>query len=329
MNIEKIESMLEEKLQKHILSEITDSVSRDTNRASDLGVDCDTYHALCRLKGELRPRLTPDKKQLFRTGNIVELPNLTFLNQAGLPIQPAAQYYRWHKYKISGRTDGVAWLNIDGKKVEVPAEHKACSPNVFRSIVQHKTQGIPLTKSKYHWVRKYPAQLMIYMLQKGVEYGLWIFYDKVSGRFLFWVMSLDYDYAEELLKRAERANKNAEKNIIPEPRYKDICTSCDFALTHCFPDKDFGEGFDIISDEDLVEKLQRREELKTVAEEYQAIDKEIKTMFRGKNAVVGDFLIESKKYETTFYKVPDDVKKEFAQKREAFRTVIKKLGGKQ
>jgi len=43
--------------------------------------------------------------------------------------------------------------------------------------------------------------------------------------------------------------------------------------------------------------------------------------------VVGDFLIESKRYETTFYKVPDDVKKEFAQKREAFRTVIKKLGG--
>jgi len=327
MKIEKIESMLEEKLQKHILSGITDSVSRDTNRASDLGVDCDTYHALCRLKGELKPKLTPDKKQLFRTGNIVEIPNLTFLNQAGLPIQPAAQYYRWNKYKISGRTDGVAWLKIDGKKIEIPAEHKACSPNIFRSIVQHKTQNISLTKSKYHWVRKYPAQLMIYMLQKGVEYGLWIFYDKVSGRFLFWVMNLDYDYAEELLKRAERANKNAEKGIIPEPKYKDICTSCDFALTYCFPDKDFGEGFDIISDEDLVEKLQRREELKTAAEEYQAIDKEIKKMFRGKNAVVGDFLIESKKYETTYYNIPNDMKQKFAQKREAFRMNIKKLGG--
>ena len=329
MKIEKIESMLEEKLQKHILSEITDSVSRDTNRASDLGVDCDTYHALCRLKGELRPRLTPDKKQLFRTGNIVELPNLTFLNQAGLPIQPAAQQYRWHKYRISGRTDGIAWITMNGKKLEIPAEHKACSPNVFRSISQHKTQGIPLTKSKYHWVRKYPAQLMIYMLQKGVEYGLWIFYDKVSGRFLFWVMSLDYNYAEELLKRAERANENAEKGIIPKPQYKDICSTCDFALTYCFPDKDFGEGFDIISDEELIEKLQRREELKTAAEEYQAIDKEIKAMFRGKNAVIGDFLIESKKYETTFYKIPDNVKKEFSQKREAFRTVIKKLGGGQ
>jgi len=329
MKIEKIESMLEEKLQKHILSEITDSVSRDTNRASDLGVDCDTYHALCRLKGELRPRLTPDKKQLFRTGNIVELPNLTFLNQAGLPIQPAAQQYRWHKYRISGRTDGIAWITMDGKKLEIPAEHKACSPNVFRSIAQHKTQGIALTESKYHWVRKYPAQLMVYMLQKGVEYGLWIFYDKVSGRFLFWVMSLDYGYAEELLKRAERANENAEKGIIPKPQYKDICSTCDFALTYCFPDKDFGEGFDIISDEDLIEKLQRREELKAAAEEYQAIDKEIKSMFRGKSAVVGDFLIESKKYKTTFYKIPDNVKKEFAQMKEAFRTTIKKLGGGQ
>ena len=46
---------------------------------------------------------------------------------------------------------------------------------------------------------------------------------------------------------------------------------------------------------------------------------------RGRTAVVGEWLIESKPFETTTYNVPAELKAQFASKKQAFRTKIERL----
>jgi len=180
-----------------------------------------------------------------------------------------------------------------------------------------------LTKASQMWLRKYPGQLMTYMLFKNCDAGVWFFFEKQSGQYFWWILPLDYDYADSLLRRAECCEKNVKAGLIPKPEYCEECTQCAFALTYCFPDKDFGPGFEMLDDETLETKIKRMKELEEPVKEYKILKKELigndekPGYLYQKNAVIGDFIIESKEYQRKAYPVEAGT---------YWKTSIKRLG---
>jgi len=319
-----IERKTKEKVDNYLLDRISNSTSRGFNYPSDLGFECDTYHALCRLKGNLRPKISLGLKKIFRGGDTWETPNIRLLQDAGIELKDRIGTYHWEEYQIKGRLDSWIDLRLNGKTARIPFEHKTASPNSYRAILRHKQDGIPLTKSKYSWLRKYPGQLQTYELQMGVDMGMWMYFEKSSCDYFFWLLPLDYEYAESLVKRAERCNENVKNKVIPEPERKDICNGCDFSATHCFVGKDYGEGFDLISDEELELMLNRWLELKPEVSEFNEIEKELKRR-RGRNMIVGDVKLEWTEYETSHLVIPDELKAKYTVKGKGFRKSIERI----
>lgn len=310
----------------HLASQISNKTSRGFNWASDLGFPCDTYQALCRLKGELRPKNPLGLEKVFRRGKVWETPNIRLLQDAGIQLIEKIGVYHWKEFQIKGRVDARVQLTLNGDKIICPFEHKTCSPNVFRTIKKHKEKGEPLTKAKYVWLIKYPGQIQTYMLQESQEVGLWFFFNVVNGDYFFWLYPLDYDYAETLIQRAELCNKNVASGIIPEPVQKEICLGCDFCETYCFVGKDFGAGFELVDEEDLISKLDRYHELIPVEDELKELRKELfgdkkkPGILYGRNIVTTDYKLSWKEIESSYWKIKEP-KEQHAEKK--FYTYLK------
>ena len=319
-----IENNLKLAVDAHLSKDIA-PFPRWSNWAGDIGFDCDTYHALCRLKPELRPLVSLQLKKVFRVGSTWETPNLQLLQNAGVKVVEQGRPYQWREKKISGKIDAKIATEIDGQRFVVPFEHKTCAPSIFHAIGSAKASGTPLQKAKQSWVRKYPAQLQIYDLMEGVPFGVWMFFNKVNGDYFFWAQAWDPEYCEELVQRAERANENVDNEFIPPAVRKEACSDCDFANTACFVGKDFGPGYDIVVDDEIKANVRRALELEPSADEYLEIMDGLKELFKGKSAMTDEFLIESKPYETTIYAVPLEIRKEHAKKITAYRFSIKPL----
>ncbi len=323
----KLELELRDKLEAHVALDIHNKTSRARNWAGDLGLECDVYQVASRLKGTLKPRVSPGLMKIFRVGKEWERPNIRWLQDAGINVRETGdKYWYWEKYNISGVMDAEIEVVHPATKepVWIPFEHKTTSPNGFRAIKKHKEEGISLTKASQPWLKKYPGQLSTYMMFKGVDLGCWFYFEKTSGDYLFWILPLDYEYAETLIKRAERTNKSVAKKTIPVPKYCDSCVGCDFALTLCFPDKDFGPGFDMIDSEEVLSKVKRYKDLEAELKEFNALKRELigkkdnPGLFFSRNAVVGDYIIESEERERKGYVVEDS---------SFWVTSIKELGG--
>lgn len=327
--LREIEDEFKQALDDEFTKDLTRS-SRWSNWAGDIGFPCDTYQALCRLKGDIRADWTVRIKKLFRVGIEWEDPNYRLLNTAlkkrGFAVVDRIGKYQWKEKRLAGRLDFRVEIPDprNGKNIIVPLEHKTCSPNSYRSILSHKNEGTPLTRSNLSWVRKYPGQLTIYDLMEGSEFGMFFFFNKVMGDYFFWLQSLDFEYGEELIQRAERCNENVDKKVIPKPEFRADCTTCDFALCHCFPDRTFGGGFDLIDNDEILAKIKRMKELEDSQRELNSLKRELigkqdkPGLFFSQNAVIGNYIIES----------VERTRKSFTIKAGKYWTTkIKELGG--
>ena len=321
-----MEDMLKARVDRVIEGEGHNPTSAGFNAASELGVDCDTFQAARRLKGTLRAPKSLSLQKVFRMGNVLEKPTIDLLRRAGLEVfeDPKSAAYEWPQYQIKGHIDAKMSIVDAAREKIIPVEVKTCSPNAFRAIVAAHEAGESLIHSKHIWLRRYPAQLTVYELLFNVDLGLWTFVEKSSGELLFWYLPLDYAYGEELLRRAERANANVAAGKIPDPVFKDICVRCDFCDRLCFPDRNYGPGFELVVDSTVEDDFRRMEELKPAAREFDELRKkligsgETPGMFYGKSVIIGDWMIEAKERTHTFYDIPKVVKDMYAQQRRAF-----------
>lgn len=291
------------------------------NRASEAGHPCLRFLVASRLYPEKKALHDISLQRIFEEGNLHEEDVLRKLDRAGIKVIEQQRPFEWRELQLAGRIDGK--LKING--LIVPLEIKSCSPNVFHSIKE--LEQTEFLKSKYSWVRKYPAQIMLYCLMDGKEFGIILFKNKVTGELVQKTFYLDYEYIESILQKLEKVNEYVARGELPEVQECDDCKRCDFSRTICFPNQDYGPGFSIMSDEELEAKLERWHELKEAAKEYEELDKELKEMFKGKMAIVGNFKIESKEYTTTRYNVPKEIKSQFAEKQTYYRTTIERIGG--
>jgi hypothetical protein len=321
-----IESDLKGAMDVHILSERKE-FGRWSNWAGDLGFACDRYQVLSRLRPELKPLPDLGLLKIFRVSGLMEDPNLELMKKAGIKVVEQQRSYAWREKEISGRID--ARVDIERLAGRVPLEHKALSPNLFRTVLKHKEEGIPLTKSKLSYLRKYPGQLSAYALMDGSEHGVWFYFDKSSGDYFFWILPLDLEYAEELVQRAERTNMSVRAGAIPEAQRIDLCERCEFSKTSCFTGLAGGEGIEMIFDAaEMEEKLRRRADLEAAASEFEDLDEEIKKTFRAREAIVGEWLIRSKAYEYQRLVVPQELKAQFQKPCTGYRTTIERIAQK-
>lgn len=295
---------------------------RNSNRASEAGHPCVRYLVLSRTANNLRTPHDVSLQRIFDEGNFHENALMREMHDAGLQIIEQQRAYEMPSVQLTGRIDGKIAVN----GAYIPLELKSCSPNVFAAI--RDLSPLDMLKSKYSWIRKYPAQILLYMLMEGSEYGLMVFKNKTTGEKSQKIFRLEGDlleYAETILKKLETVNAHIDLKTVPDAQLIDDCKGCPFAKTACFPGADYGPGIDILQDQALEEQLNRRGALESAAKEFEALDKEIKEKVKGKSAVVGDWLIESKECTRKNYDVPAELKKQYETVTTYFRTSIEKI----
>ncbi len=151
-----------------------------------------------------------------------------------------------NEWGIGGRIDfALSWYDEEtGRQKSIPVEVKSCSPHVFDSI--HTAEE--MREHKWPYIRKWPAQLSIYMLLANKEAAAFLLVNKVTGELKWIECHLDMEYAEGLIKKAETvrdsvglystAKTDADREAaLPEriPFDPSICPDCShFAC--CIPD---------------------------------------------------------------------------------------------
>jgi len=272
-----------------------------TNRASEIGHPCLRYLVYCRTQWQSRKIPSIEKALLFEEGRYQELRILQDLAEAGIRVVEQQMAFGhepfFKKYEISGTIDG----KIEIQKRRIPLEIKSFSPFTFQAI----NTIDDMIKSENFWFRKYPAQLTIYMVGSNVERGIFLLKNKSSGKLKQIDINLDYDFAIELLKKAELINQYIKEGQIPDRLNEEsVCKDCDFAHI-CLPDRDFSKSL-IFDMTEIKAMLDKRSELIQKKDELEEIDEQLKKTFEGKEDVIigNEYRITGRWIETKEYKVP-------------------------
>lgn len=275
-----------------------------SNRASDLGHECLKYLVLNRTRWEEKTIHEARLQMIFDMGNLIETAVMSDLMEAGFAIVEQQRPFSWDKYNITGSIDCKI---LTGDKV-YPTEIKSAAPYAFDSINSIED----MKKHKWHYMRKYPAQLTLYLLMDGKDRGVFIFKNKSTGALKEIWLDLDLDFAESLVQKAETINSHVAEGTLPEPIEYDegICADCGFSHI-CMPDR-IGKEVEIIDDDKLLELLTRYHELKPSAKEYEDVDKRISEMVSGREKIlIGDWFIEGKWVEKKSYNIPLEIKQQY------------------
>lgn len=295
-----------------------------SNWASRIGHPCKRFLVHSRLDWDKLPPISVEKKMMFDLGHVIEK-NVAkvYLEKAGFEIVEMGRAVQSEpsgllkRVKIHGYLDFIAKDPADG--FEFPVEVKGVHPNTWDNVDSIED----MLFAKHVWTRQYPGQLMIYLLAKAYEVGLFLMINKVTAEpKTIWIHQ-DYSYAEELVKKAEEVNRFVDRGEYPEriPYDENICGKCDFAA-HCLKDVVRNEA-EILTDEALVEELEERENLKDSRARYEELDKKVKKRLEGiEKGVAGNFAIFGKKITRKNYARGPEI-----DPTEFWKTDIQRLGG--
>lgn len=256
-----------------------------TNRASEFGHPCIRYLVFKRTRWQEAQPHDVRLQMIFDEGHLQEQAVLRDLQDAGWQIIEQQRDYHWEKYQITAHLDGKL-LHLDHS---YPLEIKSMSPFVFQAVNSYEDLK---ENKRYPHLRRYPAQMQLYLLLSDSEEGVLLLKNKATGELKELWVKLDMAFAEELVLKAETVNQYVERGETPPPIQWDekLCGSCPFGHI-CLPEAK-RDALEITDDPEIEAKLDRRAELDTAASEYDAIDKELKRLFRDKEKiVVGQWLV--------------------------------------
>lgn len=281
-------------------------------RASDIG-DCNREMVYAITNWEQRPPFDAHLLQRFQRGNDVESIVRRELAAIGVEIELAQL-----DFEIKDR-DGTPLCtgHIDGRirwhGLAAVAEIKSLNPNIWARVNSFEDWG------RYKWARKYPRQLMLYCLQVGEPYGVWILDDCLGHVKLIPFCLYDHlDECEHLLKRLREVVDHKAIGELPDfIDDPETCRECwCYKSGICHPPLDFSrDGLKIIDDAELLEALETMDQVSEQASDYEAADKRVKDSFKARGAgkyLVGNFLVETSTAPRTGYEVPDDIRKQYA-----------------
>jgi len=294
--------------------------------ASQVGHPClrRNEYALTRWQDQLP--VSVDLQEIFDEGNYQEEIITKKLMKHGFEMrrsqQPLFETVKRNgkklRYGISGRLDTEIHHPRFGENVWITAEIKGLEPRTFESI----NNLSDMIHHKRYYVRMYPAQLMMYLYQMNKDTGAFVLKNKVSGKLKLIPIVIDYDTVEQLLKNAERINEvvakieespeKADKYLDDRMEYDEFtCGGCTYRHI-CLPDVD--RNATLIDDQELLEQIEKREELKPVFKAYEEVDEAVKELCKKKGMdlfVLGDFTVKVAKAPFAKYDIPENVKSKY------------------
>lgn len=293
-----------------------------TNRSSSIGHECVRHLVFARTRWQDQLMYDVGLQYIFEEGNFHEGAIYDVLGQAGFTVSQTQRAYHDRTYNISAHIDGM----LSHKELlpwEVPFDAKSMSMFIFDSISSYRD----IVEHPQHHVRKYIAQLQMYLYFTECEHGLFILKNKQTGKLKFIVAHLDYDFCEELLKKAERINQAVidydETGNVTDETTEDatICLSCPYRHI-CFGSKEpTGRGIAVLQNALVDQHLYRMAEIEEIAKEYldkkeqvntilkERADEEIKT--KKGTIIVGDWVATLSKIKQKRVQLPDDVKEQY------------------
>ena len=288
--------------------------THEHNNASEIGHPCERFLVFSRTKWDQKPLHDVSLQCIFDEGKRQEESLVRDLLDAGIEFIESQKPLYDQKLKLSARLDGKIVISyqevVNNKQITVkqayPVEIKSMSPYSFEKINTVKDMFDDI------YACKYPAQLTLYLYLDAKEKGYFILKNKSTGQIKVIELTLDYEYAEQLIQKIERINHYVDNNEVP-PVTVDatVCKTCPF-LQVCMPDiKNTSIIFD--DDSDLVKLINRRNELQKQLEQTKAIEKElrsveelIKKAVTGKEKIIaGDYLITGKYVKRAGYEVKE------------------------
>jgi CRISPR/Cas system-associated exonuclease Cas4 (RecB family) len=274
------------------------------NRASEAGHPCMKYLVLCRTKWELKQLHGAELEFIFEGGRMIEELAVTDLKEAGFTVVEQNRPFSWREFELSGHVDGKVMEGSStsgASNIAYPIEIKGL--NMFDFDRLNSIEDF--LQSKKSWLKKYPAQLALYMLMDNIEYGC--FYIKRVPGFRpkqIW-MHLDYTFAEDILQKLERVNKHVKEGTLPEGvNDPNLCNYCSFFHV-CAPDM-IGTEIEVISEIEIEEAIDETVELENQIKSYRRAEKKWKKALEGKEKVkIGEYIITGRWIKRKGYTVPD------------------------
>jgi len=288
--------IIDEKLKKYYES-LVKTYPRHTTWASDAGHPCLRYLVLLRTTPHEQIMPLPAELQpLLRSGEAIHKLVEEDLREAGCYIYTSPDSLYDKELEVSGKMDH-----------EIGCEEFKAMPIEIKSvddyIIDKYNSAIDLINGDY-WSRKYVSQLALYLWMRGKEKG--IIHLRSRRRWKNIIISiLDpgvIDFVHNLLENLKKVNEHVKNNILPDriPYNSKLCKNCSIKII-CLPDEQLSEG-QIIFDEELEKKLNRRQELVLMKKEFDDIDKDIKELFKklfrdkdNINILIGNYQITGKR----------------------------------
>jgi CRISPR/Cas system-associated exonuclease Cas4 (RecB family) len=324
MNLQITEKLIAEitkRRKEHLQSKIKRYRSANF-RASNIG-ECDRQMVYSILEWDKSALYDEGLQAIFDRGNEEERLVVKELTELGFTFM-----HQQTPFEIKNRNGEVICVgHIDGKilydNVGVPAEIKSMNMNTFNSIRSLED----FQKKPLH--RKYLRQMQLYLYGNNAEAGIFILSD-LQGHYKLIPVILDYGECEYILQRLER-NWNAvkEKKLPDRIDYNEkICGKC--AYSHICLKEFETDGARIIENKALEEKLNRREELEELVDEYDSLDSEVKDAFKNIPEVIigADWRISGKEVITRRVDtkaIPDELKNQYIVETKSWKTSIIKL----
>jgi hypothetical protein len=250
------------------------------NRASELGHPCARY--LVYLRTKEKPLHSLGLQRIFDEGNLHHRAVVSDMRAAGIKVVEQERPFELKGYQITGHIDG----KIDRDNRLLDFEIKGVEPHAWKKM----NSVDDMLDSTRIWWQKYPGQLYLYLFMDCPAerpVGVFVLKNKLSAQLKQIDVPLDREYVEMLLGKAVTINQHISNGTLPagmEPD-EDICGGCGFN-TECMPDRDFGDPLQLMQDAQLVGLLSRREELKELYREHEAINKQLKRELNGKNNII-------------------------------------------
>jgi CRISPR/Cas system-associated exonuclease Cas4 (RecB family) len=179
------------------------------------------------------------------------------LADAGIDIIEQQGAWEWKEYQITGHIDGT--YVEDG--VAVPVEIKSMHPAIYDTVFCFDDF------KKKPWTRVYMAQIVLYMLSKNIDKGIFILKNKSTGELKQLTVDLDYELGEAILKAAETINTHIANETLPDKiPDREVCKKCPFKLV-CLPEINFGVELKIQDNPAFESKVDRYLSIKETQKE--------------------------------------------------------------
>jgi len=204
---------------------------------------------------------------------------------------------------ITGKVD--ARILIDNQRM--PLEVKAWAPMLVDRIERFEDLF------DNPWTRGGGYQLLAYLYGAGEPCGFMLLDRSGLPRLLPVNLEANLDRMEAFLTKAERVIDHVQAGTLPDYLEGDSaeCRRCSWYGHTCNPPL-AATSATLLTDPELEAQLERREQLRAAAVEYEALDKDLKAQLRGVEfGIAGHFQITGQWGKQSRVDLPADLKKQY------------------